>query len=39
MDLDEAIQIVEAYLYNGTESIYLNDAWYAILDHVKEENK
>ena len=37
MSLDEAIQIVNDYLFKGYESIYLLDAWMAIRKELGHE--
>ena len=40
MDLNEAIEIVNAYFEKRYTSIYLNDAWQTIVEHYqKEETK
>lgn len=40
MELDEAIEIVNAYFEKRYTSIYLNDAWQTIVEYYqKEETK
>lgn len=37
MDLEEAIEIVNAFFEGRYKSIYLNDAWQIIVSHYQDE--
>lgn len=37
MSLEEAISIVDRYFYTGEKSIYFDDAWHIIKDHLNKE--
>ena len=39
MNLEEAIEIIDRFIYMGEKSIYFDDAWHTIKDHIKEEQK
>lgn len=36
MDLEEAIEIVNAYFEDRYTSLYLNDAWQVIVEHYQK---
>ena len=39
MDIDEAIEIVNAFFEGRYKSIYLNDAWQKIVEYYQKEKR